>query len=83
MGLLNQAYSYIKSITSGQASPEVIKQRVASCYAPCSELLRTKKGDFCKACGCGFRPEAELHNKLKYKYLECPLKRPGFSNEAK
>lgn len=80
MGIFKQALSYVKSITSGQASEETIRQRAASCYAPCSELLRTRKGDFCRACGCGMRPEAELHNKLKYAYLECPLRKPGFSN---
>lgn len=80
MSIFGKAYSYLKSISSGKASPEVIAQRAQSCYAPCSELLRTKNGDFCRACGCGMRPEAELHRKLGYAYLECPLKRPGFSN---
>jgi len=80
MGFIKQAYTYLRSVTSGQASPEIVAQRVNSCYAPCSELLRTRKGDFCRACGCGMKPEAELHNKLNYACLECPLKKPGFSN---
>lgn len=80
MKILKQAYSYLRSVTSGKAAPEVVAQRVASCYAPCPELLRTRQGDFCRACGCGMRPEAELHTKLNYAYLECPLQRPGFSN---
>jgi len=80
MGFIKQAYTYLRSVTSGQAAPEVVAHRVKACYAPCSELQRTKKGDFCRACGCGMKPEAELHTKLNYAYLECPLKKPGFSN---
>ena len=43
--------------------------------------LKTNKGKvFCSACGCGFRQDAELYNKLKLAQVECPLTPPRFKS---
>jgi hypothetical protein len=54
----------------------------------CSRLQYVKnRGYFCGGCGCGNNDLARLdadspdeYTKLHYPYLECPLKRSGFSN---
>ena len=83
--MLNLLISFFRSMVSGEATPEVVALRAKQCFAPCSEKVKQtingQPGDFCRSCGCGVRPEAELHRKIRYAYLECPLKKPGFSNE--
>lgn len=75
---LRKAYSYTRSVTSGQADQETIALRASHCFAPCKDLLRTPQGNYCGACNCGIRPEAELSNKLRYAYVNCPRNKPGF-----
>lgn len=74
---------------------EVYKLRKLSCFGdkttnidPCINLKNNENiGYFCGACGCGTNPLAKLnaddsseYTKLHYPDLQCPLKRPGFSN---
>lgn len=61
---------------------------------PCPSLTTSRDGTYflCGACSCGdtslakISPEntggSEPYSKLDYPYLECPRKRPGFSNES-
>lgn len=71
---------------------ETYNQRKVSCFGdnnipPCSALKKNIKGNWmCGACGCGDNNIAILeeiegsYSKLMYPYLECPLKKKGFSN---
>lgn len=81
--------------TFGQkVSNEIYNKRRMSCFgngkniSECEVLKRDTEGiAFCGSCGCGANKLAMLegdgYNKLYYPYLECPLKKPGFSNEPK
>ena len=86
------AASFVKSQVSGifsdPVSPEVLATRKKSCFGSdtsvaCPSLALSQDGQhhFCNDCGCGDREIAYLDGgKLEYPYLECPRKRPGFSN---
>ena len=55
---------------------------------PCPSLALShdKVHHYCNACGCGDKglthldPNPDGYSKLDYPHLECPRKRPGFSN---
>jgi len=54
----------------------------------CPNLVKSpsRGTHYCGGCGCGDTPLTQLEpgltlSKLLYPFLECPLKRPGFSNE--
>lgn len=55
---------------------------------PCPSLTLSRDGKhhFCNACGCGDKHLTHLeadengYSKLDFPHLECPRKRPGFSN---
>lgn len=79
-----------------RVSNEILEKRKISCFgnknlnAPiCSRLkFINNKGYFCGSCGCGDNNLARLdgdfdeeYTKLHYPYLQCPLQKPGFSNE--
>lgn len=86
-----------KGITSKRVELTVKNQRHISCFGtnlngdkvaePCSALTLSddKQHHFCNSCGCGDKAIAHLdsdgYSKLDYPYLECPRRRPGFSNE--
>lgn len=85
-----KAVSFARSMASGQGvDDETYRQRHLSCFGktpegefvqmPCPKLVQNEKGAFCGACGCGEHELARLDGpKLRFKYLECPLGRPGF-----
>lgn len=86
-----QATSLVAAMTSGAAAHEVVARRKLSCLGDgtpqnpqCTALKVTGAGKFCAACGCGTWPVANLDGgilpKLSWAKLDCPLKRPGFSN---
>lgn len=79
-----------------RVSEKIFQKRKLSCFgdmskgiAPCKQLRTIpNKGSYCSSCGCGAKELARLdadisdeYTKLHYPYLECPLKRSGFSNE--
>lgn len=87
---------HVDSTAGKRVSDEVYEQRRISCFgdgnnvAPCPLLKYNEEKPFCGACGCGSNKLAILspteeggYSKLHYPYLECPLKKPGFSNEEK
>lgn len=88
----SKAASWLKSEVSkrvGKISLNVLDQRKQSCFGgvsseACNMLRKHTDGfHYCGSCGCGVREEARLDgkpSKLEYPYLECPLKKPGFSN---
>lgn len=78
-----------------RVSEMIFQDRKTSCFgnrsdglAPCSRLKYVEnRGYFCGGCGCGKNELARLdanstdeYTKLHYPYLECPLKKKGFSN---
>ena len=75
-----------------RVSDEIYNTRRLSCFGnpeknipQCDQLKESNDfGYFCGACGCGKNKLAKLdgdgYTKLHYPYLECPLKKPGFSN---
>lgn len=86
----------IESSKGNRVDEATYAQRRLSCFGDktkgigeCPSLKRKNGMTFCGACGCGQNKLAELnevddkYNKLHYPYLECPLKREGFSNAAK
>ena len=83
----------IDSSMGERVSDEIYEQRRVSCFGnsehpPCEELKYNKDNNpFCGSCGCGSNKLAILsptteggYSKLHYPQLECPLKKPGFSN---
>jgi hypothetical protein len=91
-GVTSKVVSVARSLASGRAaSAETIARRKLSCFGgaatpPCPALERTERGAFCTKCACGRWQLANLagaiSSKLTFGWLECPLMRPGFSNEA-
>lgn len=83
-------------LTGQHATDAEWDQRHVSCFgttrdglyvqAACPSLTRSAKEGhhYCNACGCGdtelARLDGEAYPKLRYKYLECPRRRPGFRN---
>jgi hypothetical protein len=75
-----------------KVSEEIYTIRHNSCFGitgsnQCSQLKYAENfGHYCGACGCGQTKLAKLdgdgyrYTKLHYPYLECPLKKHGFSN---
>lgn len=86
----------INSTLGERVSNKILHQRKLSCFGSdvrnipkCDRLKHIDgKGFFCDSCGCGDKDLARLdadspedYTKLHYPYLECPLEKPGFSNE--
>lgn len=71
--------SFARSVTSGEADAPVVAARIAQCGI-CPARVEEPRGAFCGACRCPRGPLAELSRKLRFAYLECPRRRPGFSN---
>lgn len=94
-GLLATAVDFLglSSEYGAKVSDKIYEKRRESCFGnkeknipQCERLNIVKdKGAFCSSCGCGTaklaRMDGEGYNKLHYPVVECPLKRPGFSNE--
>lgn len=88
LGVLAKIAAITESTTSGHAPDEVVAMRKLSCLGgngapPCPALLRDGSNSFCGACGCGKWLLASLDGvvpKLRWAKLNCPLRRPGFSN---
>jgi hypothetical protein len=85
----------INNSGGNRVSDEIYNLRRESCFGneqldkkPCEFLKRDFDNEFfCGACGCGSNKLAVLnskepggYSKLHYPHLECPLKKPGFSN---
>lgn len=87
-GAISKLKSFLKSGMSSQTltevSDELAELRLSSCRACPHFVLSQTTPDhhICNKCGCGERKILEIAVK-KLPYLECPLKRPGFSNEEK
>lgn len=94
-GLVSSALNILNVNNEGgeRVSPEILERRKLSCFGDdklpvCNQLRKTENEEyFCGACGCGKNKLAILNSneengytKLHYPYLECPLKKPGFSN---
>lgn len=83
--ILKDAISFIRTVTSGFASPDIVEKRKNSCIQ-CPALLRTQKGLFCGGCNCGTWQLAALDGsylpKLSWAGTTCPLQRPGFANSG-
>lgn len=89
-----RALAYVRSEASGRyATARTVTLRQLSCFgdpslgmAPCPSLRGEPGSRWCGACGCGERKRARLdpddqgRSKLQFTYLECPRRRPGFSN---
>lgn len=76
---------------SPPAPPEVFARRRLSCLGddqtpPCEMLVKTASGSWCSKCDCGrwriARLDGTTNPKLSRGVLDCPLRKPGFSNEA-
>lgn len=75
----------------GSVPLKVLEVRRQSCFGKnasgaCPMMKKHTDGfHYCGACGCGVREDTRLDgdpSKLEFPYLQCPLGRPGFSNEA-
>lgn len=84
--------SVTKAVFSGWADEETITKRKRSCFGDgeqpqCPQLLVSSKGRWCGKCECGSTRLAQLDGslvpKLRWRILDCPLGRPGFSNELR
>jgi hypothetical protein len=78
--------SYLKAKASGRGAPDsVVEERLQSCRGCASYCTHAGKS-WCGACGCGSnRKEAIIEggegpSKLTFLRLDCPRRRPGFSN---
>ena len=90
-GIVSTVKSAVSGSNCGARVDELTYQlRRLSCFGngadipSCPKLALGKHGHYCNACGCGDRSIASLdgddYTKLHYPFLNCPLKRPGFSN---
>jgi len=76
-GLLARATSWLKAeasvVTQGALDDEAYKARIAACLG-CEHLDRRDdpRVGFCKACGCGKNPRAELTVKGRMPAATCP-----------
>lgn len=88
-------YTGIDNTGGERVSDEIYNLRRESCFGnkekniPACNFLSKDSDDmfFCKGCGCGTNKLAVLnpteengYSKLHYPNLECPLRKPGFSN---
>ena len=77
--------TFLRAVTGPAASDETYQNRLATCTG-CEHLKTVVRGDeqrlFCGACGCGKWRLAELHTKLKFADLECPLDPPKWVRET-
>ena len=80
--LMQKVKSLISAVTGPRATEETYQKRLAICEA-CPKLKRKNDKLFCGACGCGKWKLAELHTKLKFADLECPLDPPKWVQEPK
>lgn len=86
-GIVEKLVSFAKAVTSGK-DENLGESRLAICLAfeyrksflsnkleliPCPELERDGDKLYCHACDCPKTKLSELHNKTKYRHLECPL----------
>lgn len=79
--LLQRVGAFIAAVTGPKVDDAAFERRLAICKA-CPKLKT--KGDklFCGACGCAKWRLAELHTKLKFADLECPLDPPKWVRET-
>ena len=85
----------INKESGARVSDEIYNLRHDSCFGnknkntpPCEFLRKDEENNFfCGACGCASNKLAVLnskeengYSKLHYPHLQCPLKKPGFSN---
>ena len=90
-------YAGFETNEGNVVSDDIYNKRKQSCFGnkelniPKCEVLKTSINGYvmCGACGCGENNIANLeeisgsYSKLMYPYLECPLKKEGFSNHEK
>jgi hypothetical protein len=90
----SMAAGFTRSMISGRhADDATVATRQRSCFGdpdagvPACPSLRGEEGRrYCGSCGCGDRRmallDADQHgqSKLRFTYLTCPRRRPGFSN---
>lgn len=88
-GIVQKAREVVQAVTSGQADEATIKLRHESCFGvegkpPCSALVVIDGSKYCGACSCGRWLLSSLSDgvapKLKWATLNCPMRKPGFSN---
>ena len=69
--------AFMRAIAGPKVSREVFERRLAICASgECGFLKRKGEKLYCGACGCPSWSLAELHKKLWFAELECPLERP-------
>ena len=76
-GLGSRIWEFMTVVSGPRVTEEVFEQRLAIC-SECDRLHRDRDKLYCRACGCGAWRMAELHSKLWWARLECPLVLPKF-----
>ena len=81
--LRNNIKSFLKAEFGSEVIDKVYRARLLACgvgpvQKRCYNLKIAKRQAWCGACGCGFRKDAELYNKLKLAQVQCPLDPPRF-----
>jgi len=71
--IVEKAVSFVKAVTSGTVNDDVFNARLAACES-CKHLRRDGEKLYCGGCGCGRWKLSELHTKLRFANLKCPLK---------
>jgi hypothetical protein len=75
-GRLGRVRSFLAAVTGPKVSEEVFRQRLIICASnACGHLRKQDDRLYCGACGCGQWRLAELHTKLWFANLECPLEK--------
>lgn len=90
---VSRVRSFVRALWSrlgGKTEDAVYSQRWLSCTGlspdgkqiqePCPALKSVGGKKYCGECGCRTSPISELNTKLTFPQLECPRRRPGFSN---
>lgn len=75
--------TFLKAEFGYEVIDKVYNERLIICgvgplLKRCHNLKIQNAKAWCGACGCGFRKDAELYNKLKLAQVQCPLDPPRF-----
>lgn len=78
--LRQKARAFAEAVTGPKVSPEEFERRMAICKSNrCGHLIDEDGKFYCGACGCPRWRKSELHEKLWFARLECPLEEPLWS----
>ena len=78
LSIVSHAVQFVQVVSGPKVNDAEFDRRMALCAA-CPKRKQHEGNLYCGACGCGQWPLAELHTKLRFARLQCPLDPPRFT----